>query len=169
MTKAAELLATARRAGTLTQGEVAAFAGTSRPTVSAYEAGTKDPRVDTIERLLGATGHRLAVVPCPRWHAVGHGRRSAYVPDRVPELPTSRAVAEVTLGDHVVWSGTRTFDLSDRRQRARAYEIILREGTGSDIEAIVDGALLIDLWADLVLPTWLRAGWQPAIDAALRG
>jgi transcriptional regulator with XRE-family HTH domain len=169
MAKASELLAQARRVADLTQEEVAVSAGTSRPTVCAYEAGAKEPRVDTMERLLGATGHRLAAVPRPRWQVVGHGRRSAYVPDRLPELPTSRAVAEVTLGDHLAWSGKRTFDLSDRRQRARAYEIVLREGSGDDIEAFVDGALLIDLWDELILPAWLRAGWRPAIDRALHG
>ena len=169
MATASDLLASARRAADLTQGALAASAGTSRPTVSAYEAGTKEPRVDTMQRLLGATGHELAVVPRPRWQVVGHGRRSAYVADVLPDLPTQKALATVTLGEHLAWSGTRTFDLADRRQRARAYEILLREGSGEDIESLVDGRLLVDLWADLVLPAWLRAGWQPAIERALHG
>ena len=32
------------------------------------------------------------------------------------------------------------------------------------IEAVVDGALLIDCWAELVLPAELRRAWQPLID-----
>jgi hypothetical protein len=36
----------------------------------------------------------------------------------------------------------------------------------ADIERFVDGALLVDAWDDLVLPTALRAAWHPLIDAA---
>jgi hypothetical protein len=60
------------------------------------------------------------------------------------------------------------FDLSDRRQRARVYEIVLREGTGRDIIDYVDGALLLDLWPDLILPAQIRREWQPLIDAVRR-
>ena len=169
MKRAADLLVEARCAADLTQEEVAVLAGTSRPTVCAYESGAKDPRVETMERLLGATGHRLAALSRPLWHVVGHGRRSCYAPDRLPELSTAAALAEVTLPGHVVWSGTRTFRLSDRHQRGRAYEVILREGAPADIEAHVDGALLVDLWDELTLPVWLRSAWQPAIDRALHG
>lgn len=42
---------------------------------------------------------------------------------------------------------------------------MLREGTPDDISMYIDGALLIDLWADLVLPVPLRREWQPLIDA----
>ncbi len=55
----------------------------------------------------------------------------------------------------------------DRRQRARLYEVLLREGTPADIEGWVDGALLVDVWADMVLPRMLRPLWQPLIDAVL--
>jgi hypothetical protein len=48
--------------------------------------------------------------------------------------------------------------------RQRAYEIVLREGGPEDIERYVDGALLVDAWDDLLLPKWIRAGWQPLID-----
>jgi hypothetical protein len=44
------------------------------------------------------------------------------------------------------------------------YEIVLREGTGQDISDYVDGALLVDLWPDLILPAPLRRAWQPLID-----
>ena len=167
MSTAAELISEARDRAQLTQDELAKLAGTSRPTVCAYESGAKDPRVETMNRLLSATGHRLAALPRPRWHLVGHGRRSCYAPDRLPELSTSAALAEITLGAHVVWSGTRTFRLCDRRQRGRAYEVILREGNPADIEAHIDGALLVDLWNELTLPAWLRSAWQPAIERAL--
>lgn len=68
---------------------------------------------------------------------------------------------------HLEWSTKdRHVDLADRRQRARTYETVLREG-GPD--GIVDGALLVDLWEELVLPRTIRAAWQPLIDEARGG
>jgi hypothetical protein len=61
----------------------------------------------------------------------------------------------------------REFDLSDRSQRARVYEIVLREGNAEDIGEYIDGALLADLWQVLILPVQLRRAWQPLIDAAI--
>ena len=43
-------------------------------------------------------------------------------------------------------------NLANRRERARTYETVLREGRPADIIDIVDGALLVDLWDELVLP-----------------
>ena len=57
-----------------------------------------------------------------------------------------------------------TFDLSDLRQRARCYEVTLREGNANDLLRYVDSALLVDLWGELVLPREVRAAWQPVID-----
>ena len=57
--------------------------------------------------------------------------------------------------------------ISDRRRRARCYEIVLREGTPADLLRFLDGALLVDAWPDLVLPSELRSAWQPVIGAAL--
>ena len=53
------------RAG-LTQHALAARAGTSQATISAYESGRKRPSLETLDRILGATGARLAVVPSQR-------------------------------------------------------------------------------------------------------
>jgi transcriptional regulator with XRE-family HTH domain len=57
----ASALRDARRRSGLSQTALAAAAGTSQATVSAYESGRKAPSVATLERLLAATGHRLAV------------------------------------------------------------------------------------------------------------
>jgi hypothetical protein len=54
--------------------------------------------------------------------------------------------------------------LRDRRQRARAYELVLREGRPSDVLSYLDGALLIDLWNELVLPVAVRAAWNPVVS-----
>jgi transcriptional regulator with XRE-family HTH domain len=54
-------LRSARQRAGLTQGELAARAGTSQATVSAYENGSKQPSVATFSRLLAAAGSRLTV------------------------------------------------------------------------------------------------------------
>jgi transcriptional regulator with XRE-family HTH domain len=62
---AAEILRTARRDAGLSQAELAARAGTSQATVSAYESGRKEPSLSTLSRLLDVTGTRLTVEPAP--------------------------------------------------------------------------------------------------------
>lgn len=161
------LLSEAREAAGLSKTDLAERAGTSRPTLSAYEHGRVSPTLDTVERIMVATGHRLAAVPVLSWEEIEvGGGRTAVVPDRLPDLPVHEAVRTFTMPLHLDWSRTdRTVDLADRRQRARAYEIVLREGRPADIEGMVDGALLVDLWNELVVPKRIRTAWQPLIDA----
>jgi transcriptional regulator with XRE-family HTH domain len=59
----AATLRDARRAAGLTQASLAARAGTSQATISAYETGRKEPSVQTFSRLLAATGSRLVAEP----------------------------------------------------------------------------------------------------------
>jgi transcriptional regulator with XRE-family HTH domain len=59
--EAGATLRSARERAGLTQGELAARAGTSQATVSAYESGSKQPSVATFSRLLAAAGSRLTV------------------------------------------------------------------------------------------------------------
>lgn len=162
------LLAVAREEAGLSRAELARRSGTSRPTLSAYEHGRVSPTLDTLERVLGAAGHRLEVVRSLRWREVVVGRgRVAHVPDGLSRLPVAEAVGRVELPIHLEWSARdRAVDLSDRRQRLRAYEVVLREGRPVDIERYVDGALLVDAWPDLVLPRQIRVAWQPLIDEA---
>ena len=51
----------------------------------------------------------------------------------------------------------------DRAERARVYEIVVREGTADHIATYIDGALLVDLWSELVLPRDVRAAWSPLV------
>jgi transcriptional regulator with XRE-family HTH domain len=51
----------ARERSGLTQAALARLTGTSQATISAYEAGRKQPSVDTLARLLAAMGQRLTV------------------------------------------------------------------------------------------------------------
>ncbi len=161
------LITEVREAAGLSKTELAARAGTSRSTLSAYEHGRVSPTLETAERILGVTGHRLATVPVLEWLEVEiGGGRSGFVSDGLPELPVREAVRVFEMPLHLDWSvPNRVVDLGDRRQRARAYEVVLREGRPIEIESIVDGALLVDLWDDLVLPRQLRAAWQEVIDS----
>jgi transcriptional regulator with XRE-family HTH domain len=58
-TIAAGLLVDARRRAGLTQAEVASRAGVSRPSISQYENGRKDPSVSMLDRLIEACGMEL--------------------------------------------------------------------------------------------------------------
>jgi transcriptional regulator with XRE-family HTH domain len=56
----------ARRKAGMSQVELAARAGTSQATLSAYEAGRKAPTVITLSHLLSAAGFRLSTEPDPK-------------------------------------------------------------------------------------------------------
>jgi transcriptional regulator with XRE-family HTH domain len=160
---AAQLLERARVSSRLTQEELARRAGTSRPTLSAYEHGRKSPTVATFARLLSQAGWELTAEP----HVSFTQQTSAqgkpiWIPDRLPRLDVARALAAVELPLHLNWSAPgRIFILRSRADRARVYEIVLQEGTPADILAYVDGALLVDLFEDLVLPRSVRSAWAP--------
>jgi transcriptional regulator with XRE-family HTH domain len=165
----AGLLQRVRRAAGLSQDELARRAGTSRTAVSAYEHGRKSPSLDTVQRLLAGAGYELDARPRVEFVAVAGARgRRVSVPNRLPQLPLERALAVVELPLRLNWSQPgRVFRLSDRGDRARVYETVLREGGPQDLLDYVDGALLVDLWSELVLPRVVRAAWAPLIDRVL--
>ena len=76
----------ARRRGRLTQAELAGRAGTSQATVSAYENGRKQPSVETLARLLAASGARLSVE---------HDRQPVLRPSPAQEARAGRALLDV--------------------------------------------------------------------------
>ncbi len=160
------LLLRARQAAGLSQDEMARRAGTSRPTLSAYEHDRKSPSLTTAARVLAAAGFELGLEPRIAFieRTVSRGR-AITVPSHLPRLDVDAAFAVVELPLHLNWSDRgRTFDLRDRRQRMRVYEIVLREGRPDDVLTYVDGALLIDLWDELVLPFEVRAGWSSLVS-----
>jgi transcriptional regulator with XRE-family HTH domain len=168
MLDAAKLLERARTGAGLTQEELARRAGTSRPTVSAYEHGRKSPMVATFARLLSEAGWELVAEPRMSFteRSSAHGK-PIWVPDRLPRLDVARALAAVELPLHLNWSAPgRVFDLRSRADRSRVYETVLQEGRPADILAYVDGALLVDLWEDLVLPRAVRSAWAPLVSAS---
>ena len=159
----ARIFQEARERAGLTQAEVANRTGIARPNIAAYEAGRREPKASTIERLLKAVGYRLSVEPLIEWTWT-NTLRPYPVPSTLWRLPSHEAFRTITTSTHLWWSGPpRTFDLSNRSQRLRAYEIVLREGGPDDIESIVDGLLLTESFDELVLPRQFRAAWQPLI------
>jgi hypothetical protein len=83
----------------------------------------------------------------------GADGKPIWIPDRLPRLDVAQALAAVELPLHLNWSTPgRIFNLRSRADRARVYEMVLQEGTPADVLVYVDGALLVDLWEDLVLP-----------------
>ena len=163
-----QLLVRARQAAGLSQGSLAELAGTSRPTLSAYEHGRKSPTLETAARIIREAGLELSLTPRIDFHeaAVDRGR-PILVPNTLPRLPLEDAFAVVQLPLYLNWSDRgRRFDLRDRRQRARVYELVLREGRPLDVLNYLDGALLIDLWDELVLPVAVRAAWNAIVTGA---
>jgi transcriptional regulator with XRE-family HTH domain len=166
--RTANLLLRARRAAGLNQDELARRAGTSRPTLSAYEHGRKSPTLETASRLLAETGFELDLRPRVSFvEQVTARGRVVVVPTCLPRLAVEEALAVVALPLHLNWSEPgRQFNLRDRAHRARVYEIVVREGGPDDILTYVDGALLIDLWQELVLPREVRAAWTGVVEDA---
>jgi transcriptional regulator with XRE-family HTH domain len=159
-------LRAARRVAGLTQAQLAARAGTSRETLSAYERGEKSPTLSTLERLFESSGFELSAHPRTEFveRTTKRGRPLA-VPIALPRLPVDRAFASVVLPLHLDRSASpRRYDLADRHDRARVYEAVLREGGPDDIISFVDGALLIDLWDSLVLPDDVRDAWRGVVE-----
>lgn len=76
----------ARSRSGLAQAALAELTGTSQATISAYESAAKRPSVETLERLLAATGARLTV-------ADGHQR--LIIPSARRHARSGRALAEV--------------------------------------------------------------------------
>jgi transcriptional regulator with XRE-family HTH domain len=165
---ARNLIEEARIGAGLTQQEMADRGGTSRTTLSAYEHGRKSPNLDTAERLLAVAGYELTLQHRIKFSEVKMPRgRRIHVPNRLWQLNPVDAFRTVQLPLSVNWSNPgKEFDLSVRRQRARLYEIVIREGMPKDILKFIDGSLLIDSWQEIVLPQTIRTHWEVAIDAA---
>lgn len=58
---AAGVLLRARRSAAITQVELATLAATSQSAIAAYETGAREPSLAVLERIVGATGHRLVL------------------------------------------------------------------------------------------------------------
>jgi len=158
------LLRRLRSAAGLTQSDLAGRSGIARPNVAAYEAGRREPKWSTAQRLLAAVDVALVVDEPLEWRWTAT-RRPYAVASRLWRLEPREALRQIDLAPHLWWSGApKTVDLSIRAGRLRAYEIVLREGTPDDIVGIVDAVLLCEAWPDLVLPAAARSEWERTID-----
>lgn len=160
----------ARRLAGLTQADLAALAGTSRPTLSAYESGRKSPTLATTERILEVAGFALGLDPTVEFtERFTNHQRPFYVANRLWRLPVEQALATVVLPIHLNWSTTgEAFDLRNRHRRMHCYEIVLREGSGREIMTYVDGVFLVDLWPEIFLPKEIKTAWTPLVEEYTR-
>jgi len=83
-TPAATIIKRAREIAGITQAELARRSGIAAPTISAYENGRRDPKVDSLLRLLDACGLDLRLQESMRVH---RGRRLDQVLDLASVLP----------------------------------------------------------------------------------
>lgn len=73
---ASALLRASRHSSGISQGDLAALAETRQPDISFIERGKRVPTVETLERLLLRTGHRLVSIP-------GNGPDAVETADRI--------------------------------------------------------------------------------------
>jgi len=59
------ILRAARRSRRISQRELARRTGVAQPTIARIEAGSADPRLGTLERLLDACGYVIEALPRP--------------------------------------------------------------------------------------------------------
>ena len=104
-----------------------------------------------------------------------------------PRTRYARPVAVVPLADlrgpaagyvgplpsHVYWSGhepqARRWDLADPAQREHLYAIVLREGTASDVAALLHAGHLASLWSTIYLPDYVRDAWAAYLPRSAPG
>lgn len=160
----------ARRGAGLTQAELADRAGTTQSAVSMYERRRKVPMLDVTERLMQAAGADLGMVTTVVWEvAFLPGLEAFWYPDRLWRVEVPGCFDRVRMPDLVGRTEQDEWDLRDRADRRRLYENLLVEGDQHMIMRWVDGALLVDVWAELVLPERIRGAWAPAVAAASVG
>ena len=130
---------TLRRRTRTTQAALARAAGTSQPTVAAYEAGRKSPTIDTVQRIAGAVGLEATVVFHPPM--TREERRSlalhAVIADRLLAEP-----------DAVLSMARR--NLATMRRRHAGARQLLREwrvALERPIAALVDLLTATDPWS----------------------
>jgi transcriptional regulator with XRE-family HTH domain len=173
-----QLVSSARRRAGLSQRALAERAGTSQAAIARYETGRHVPDLRTLTRLVAACGLELSLdvrpADAPDKRRGRSGSESAVVrpvavPGDVDDPAINKASGIVELPERVRWSGPpRTYDLSDRQDRARVYEQVLREGSDDDVRRFIRLDDLADLWDDLLVPGHVRDAWEPKLRGHAR-
>lgn len=149
---AARLIKNARTGAGFTQSELAERAGTSQPTIAAYEAGSKVPTVSTLERVLRATGTNLVAsrpssgLPSGRLRGLLERRRNEIVELAARHHARNvRVFGSVARGEE---TGTSDVDLLvDMDPGGSLLDQVrlrrdLRELLGVDVDVVTSGGLL---------------------------
>lgn len=156
----------ARRAAGMSQWQLARAARTAQSSISEYESGRKSPTLAVVERLVGATGADLAVVPRVEFFRGELPNGGLFfVPDRLWSVPPPMCFARMRLKGYEAIGEKPVWDMSKRADRVRFYSLLLVHGTPEMIEQAVDGALLVDVWRGLKLPKPIREAWAPLIES----
>ncbi len=147
------LIRDARQRAGLSQAALARRAGTSQPTLAAYESGRLVPRLDTVARILDATGHELS------WVATPKVRRGA-----APTSEVSREIRRILRreGERGAWRRLLDF-VDDFRGSPRAGQSwLIAEEPRSCGDARFDAAIaaIAELLCDEVDLPW--PGWTSA-------
>jgi transcriptional regulator with XRE-family HTH domain len=97
---AAGLLRRARAAAGLTQTRLAELAGTTQSAIAAYEAGTREPTVPVLARMVAAAGARLEidVAPDPSYYRLAGLARDIAATDAADAARRLRLVFEFLRG-----------------------------------------------------------------------
>ena len=162
----------ARLASRLGQAELAALAGTSQPTLSAYERGKKSPGLAIAERIVIAAGWNIALQPRVSFteHPPPPGFRFPFtVPDRLWRLEAPACFRTIKFFDLIDDDNDKFWwDLSIRGDRKLVYERLLTYGDETSLRLYLDAALLIDLWPEMNVPQQMRTHWAAVIDSTLQ-
>jgi hypothetical protein len=78
------------------------------------------------------------------------------------------ATGTVVLPLHVAWSGRRTYDVSDERQRLMLYALLLAEAQREDLERFLHRESLVSMWPRLrrLLGPHARQAWEQELIPA---
>jgi transcriptional regulator with XRE-family HTH domain len=131
---AAQLLRSSREASNLTQAELSRRSGTPQPNVSFIEGGSRIPTVETLERLLRASRHRLIAIPTI-------GQDAPATASRI-ELAVAHQEPDAALRAFIDYSDALAGEIGTTRI---ALTLARPQRTGS---AVWDAALaaLVDFW-----------------------
>ena len=100
-----------------------------------------------------------------RTRRLGPAARPVAVPEDLDATSRLKATGHVELPLHIRWSGPPiAYDLSNRADRARVYEQVLREGTDDDVRYFVRADQLRELFDELVLPPPVRRAWADWLE-----
>ena len=71
----------------------------------------------------------------------------------------------VLVPDHIdPTNPRRIYDLAHRAECKYLYEVVLVDGTATDINRFIARTILVDLWDGLYLPWAVRSAWATTID-----